>query len=252
MTWAKRRQITIITILVLIVLALIATITAYVLHTPASCIDGKKDQDETGIDCGGRCAAVCAADVQPATINFVRALTVTPGRTDIIAYVYNPNRNAEAKNAHLTMSLYTVDHTPTGIGTITIDLPAFSTIPLFIPRAGDGTAIEAFLGFASGSPQWTKPADASLATVRPTVRDIILSNNATPRITATMVNPSAYPVLNTTVVATVFDAQGNAIAATQTFVATLPSQGTAPLIFQWNAPFVSIPAREEVIPVPTI
>jgi hypothetical protein len=252
MTWARRRQITIISLLTLLVVGILAASTLYFLHTPASCIDGKKNQDETGIDCGGRCTTVCAADIQPATISFVRALTPSAGRTDVIAYLYNPNRNAEAKDTKLTLELFGANHTPTSIGTIKLDVPAFSTIPLFIPRAGDGTAVEAFLDFASGSPQWTKPAGANSARIQPTVRDIILTNGSLPRITATLVNPTARPIVNTTIVATVFDAQGNAIAATQTFVASLPSQGTTPLIFQWNVPFAGVPAREEVLPIPTI
>ena len=60
------------------------------------------------------------------------------------------------------------------------------------------------------------------------------------------------PFYNTTLVATIFDEAGNAIAASQTFVPTLSSQGTAPLTFTWNQAFAAPVARVEILPVPQL
>jgi hypothetical protein len=84
------------------------------------------------------------------------------------------------------------------------------------------------------------------------VENIVPKEGTAPRITATLVNPLAQPFYNTTLVATIFDEGGNVIAASATLVPTLPSQGTAPLIFTWNEPFSAPVARVEILPVPVL
>ena len=73
-------------------------------------------------------------------------------------------------------------------------------------------------------------------------------NGPMPKITAVLTNPIAYPIYNEKVVATVFNAQNNAIGASQTVVPILPAQGTAPIVFTWNQAFTSQPARVEILP----
>ncbi len=49
--------------------------------------------------------------------------------------------------------------------------------------------------------------------------------------------------------ATVFDAQGNAIAATQTLLPEVPPQGRAEAVFVWNEPFAVPAGRIDIVPV---
>jgi hypothetical protein len=50
-------------------------------------------------------------------------------------------------------------------------------------------------------------------------------------------------------VITVFDERDNAIASSQTIVSLIAPFADAEAIFTWRAPFVSAPARVEVLPL---
>jgi hypothetical protein len=73
-------------------------------------------------------------------------------------------------------------------------------------------------------------------------------NSVPPKITASLKNPLAYTSYDKTVVATVFDAAGNAIAASQTVIPTFPPFGTVPVVFTWNQPFSSPADHVEILP----
>lgn len=249
MNWATKRQVIAISIFAGVLALVIAAITFFFFYTPASCIDLKQNQDETGIDCGGSCSTLCTSDALPARISFVRVLTPAPGRTDVIAYIDNPNEAAEALGAHLTLDLYADSQAKVGTQEVTLDLPAQGSVPLYLPNVGNGTATKAFLTFVAGSPIWTKTTQK--VTI-PVVQDSALQNTQTPRITATLKNPVAQTLRNITIVATVFDENNNAIGATQTFVSELPSQGTASIVFNWNTSFINTPVRYEIVPVPKL
>ncbi len=249
MTWATKRQLTVISVLVALLLVLIAAVAFFFLYKPASCVDGKQNQNETGVDCGGSCSTFCASEASSAIVRFVRVLTPVPGRTDVIAYIDNPNDTAEARGVHLTLELYDDAQVKIATQQIILDLPIKGTVPLYISNVGDGTATRAFLTFNDGGPLWTK---ATQKPTLPIVKDGVLQNTQTPRITAKLQNPVASTLKNITLIATVFDEKNNAIAATQTFVTELPSQGTATIVFSWNAPFVGTPVRFDIVPVPTL
>ncbi|HEY0010904.1 MAG TPA: hypothetical protein VGB97_03270 [Candidatus Paceibacterota bacterium] len=253
MSWAGRRKALIITVASMTLLAVLAIIGFAVFYQVPSCSDGKQNQDERGIDCGGACSLVCTADVGTLPIvNFVRPTTPQPGRTDIIAYIENRNTNAEAEDAPFLLEVHDAQGRVIATKTVTVDLPAATVVPFYAANvAPRGTeAGVAFLTPKAESIIWTRPPASR--PVLPSVSNIAVTEGDAPRITATLVNPFAEPVYNTVLVATVFDVSGNAMAASQTLVPTLPSQGTSPLIFTWNAPFAASVARYEILPVPRV
>jgi hypothetical protein len=256
MDWAHRRRTVVWVIIAAVIVAALAILAFAIFYKTPSCIDHTQNQGETGIDCGGPCSTVCSAGTaitpgsevaQPATVRFVRAIPQS-GRTDVIAYIDNPNRDALSTGAHMTLDLYTNDDEDLRTH-LSLDIPAGKSVPVFIPGAATGgvTIRQAFLAFDSGYPVWTKQAQPAAA---PTTSGITIENADTfPRVTATLQNSIAYPLSNVTVAATVFDAAGSAIAASRTLVQTLPGQGTAPLVFTWNEPFSAPPARVELVPL---
>ena len=84
----------------------------------------------------------------------------------------------------------------------------------------------------------------------PKVGNISIEGTDTrPRITATLENQTAYVERSIPLIATVFDAQGQVIAASQTIVPTLPPQGSAQAVFTWSEPFGAPYARVDIVPV---
>jgi hypothetical protein len=246
--WGRHRKALIIAILVSIGVFLVAiTGIATFYHAP-SCNDDSQNQGETGVDCGGPCSHLCTPEEIAPQVIFVRALNQQSGRTDVVAQIANKNPDAAAKDVSFTVTLYAEDNTVITTTKGTVDLAPNGNTPVFISgvASGNRTVKQTFLTIDQSSLYWYKYKDD-----RPivTVSDVVLTPGNAPRVTATVSNPTAFPLLNLPVVITVFDAANNAIAASRTVVASVPPLGDASLIFTWNAPFVGSAAREEVTPL---
>lgn len=248
MSWASRRKFTIIAAIVVVLLALVGALTFAVLYESPTCLDGKHNGEETGIDCGGGCAYVCLAEVEEPVVRFVRPFSPQPGRYDVIAYIDNRNPSLAAKNVRMTVELFDESRTLLGTKDASIDIPAGGTVPLFIPEAyrGDRVVSQAFLSFDSETLRFYAPRDRHTV---PSVTGVETQNTETPRISAELENATAYPMYDIRPVATVFDIEGNAIAASQTYLPQLGAYGEARILFTWNRAFIGTPARVEVLPV---
>lgn len=248
MTWASRRQFLIISGIVAVFAAIIFATAIAVFYKTPTCTDGKQNDDETGIDCGGSCTYLCRVDVEMPLVRFVRSFSPQPGRYDVIAYVDNRNTSAGAKDVHATVELYDENRFLLGTKDATLDLPPGATVPVYLPEAyrGDKRVAQAFLSFDEPSLRFFEPKKPHIV---PTVTNVEMLNADTPRIRATLVNPTAFPLYNIRPIATVFDSDGNAIAASQTILPQLGGQAETNVLFSWTAAFPSVPARVEVLPL---
>ncbi|MBU1292605.1 hypothetical protein KJ819_00880 [Patescibacteria group bacterium] len=246
MTWAQRRRFMIIGGAVAIGVLLLAGLIVSIVYETPSCTDQVQNQDEAGVDCGGSCARICTVQVDAPRISFARALQQADGRTDVIAYIENRNRGAVAKHARYSVELYNDAGLQIATREDTIDLPAQSIVPIFLPGvyAGSLPVAKAFVSFEEDI-VWTKP---KTELVIPTVSRAEFVQGFQPRINAELQNSSPYALFNVRVVATAFGADGNALAASQTVVREIPARGSASAVFTWNAPFGE-PLRVEVLPI---
>jgi len=248
MSWAARRKFIIIASIVGVIVAVLAvTVIAIVYETP-TCTDGKQNADERGIDCGGACLYQCLADVERPTVRFVRPISPQPGRYDVIAYIDNRNPSLAARGVRVSVELFDMDRISVGTKEATVDIPAGATVPVYIPEAYRGNAVvaQAFLTIDEGSMRFYEPP---VRHTPPVVSAIETEHSGEPRIRAVLDNPTAYPIFDIRPIATVFDREGNAVAASQTYLPQLGAQGEAQIIFAWNRAFSEAPARVEVLPV---
>jgi|CXWL01.1.fsa_nt_gi hypothetical protein len=253
LTWAGKRRAVVISIFTALLVAVFLILAFSIFYKVPTCSDNKKNQDELEVDCGGSCMTLCSSQVSPVSVQFTRVLYPQPNRIDIVSYIDNPNPDAGVRGARFTLDLY--DSTRMRIDTkeVSVDLPPRTTVPVFVPDVSiEGRrVVQAFLTPKEDSFKWSRVTVASKAQV-PTVEEVHLTEGAMPRITATLSNTVARTLYSITLVATVFDVEGKAIAASKTLVPTLPAQGTTPLVFTWNAPFESPVGRVEILPMLTL
>ncbi len=248
MTWALRRRLLILFIITVVVAGIVGG-TAYVtVYQPPSCIDNKQNQDEEGIDCGGVCTYLCSSSQAAPSARFVRTITPLPGRTDVIAYIDNPNPTSAVRNLPFSIELYGPTNAVVAKKDGKLDLPPASTVPVYVPEfyTGSETVTRAFITFDTPQHAWFRYVDDRII---PKVTDITIAPNDTPRITATAVNPTPTTLRNIAFVVTVFDENGNAIAASRTIAPVLPPLGKTPLTFTWAQAFTGTVSRIEVIPL---
>ncbi|MBU2220918.1 hypothetical protein KKD81_03210 [Patescibacteria group bacterium] len=246
LTWSQRRRFTIIGGAAALGIVLLSALVFSVVYETPSCSDQKQNQGETGVDCGGACAKLCAIALDAPRVSFARTLAHPNGRTDVIAYIENRNREAQAKRAAYTIELYDENGLQLLTKAGTIDLPAQSIVPIFEPAiyAGVLNATRVFISFDEDM-IWTEPKKEFLV---PRILRADFISGEQPRVVAELENDSPHPFYNVRVVATAFDIDGNAIAASQTVVREVPPRGNAEAVFTWTASFGE-PFRVEVVPV---
>jgi len=112
--WAFKRRLN-------IVLLIIATIVCFVLipyylshREVPTCFDGKKNQKEEGIDCGGGCALVCKGTVQDLKVLWTKIDEIRDGVYEVAFSVENPNRGVGARNIPYTATLFSENGTEVG------------------------------------------------------------------------------------------------------------------------------------------
>lgn len=248
MSWALRRRLMIIGLIAAVIAILGGLFYFTNIHAAPSCIDSKQNQDEEGIDCGGTCSYFCSASQAAPSTRFVRAVSPSTGRTDVIAYIDNPNVSSAASGLHYTIELYSPTNTVVAKKEGTVDLPPSSTVPIFVPNFFSGSEVvaRAFITFDTPVHLWYRYQETRVV---PKVSNILFSGGETPRVTATAENATTVSLKNVRFVVTVFDEAGDAIAASQTIAPSVPSHGNAPLVFTWPTPFLKPVGRIEVIPV---
>jgi hypothetical protein len=251
--WAGKRRLFIIGGFALAGVVLLAILAFALFYRAPSCTDGKHNGSETGIDCGGSCELLCRADVLAPNVSnppaFARAVSYA-GRTDVVAYVENRNRNAEAKDAPYVIELFDAEGRRLGSREGIMDIPARSVVPVFAPGViqGVGTAVRAFVSFEDDV-RWRTPRGAEdLLTLG--VPQIVTGVN--PRVRVPVENRSASAMPDRTLVAVIYGAGGSIVAASQTVVRALPAYGTAEAVFTWYEPFPEGALRAEVRAVPVL
>lgn len=250
MSWAAQRRLVVLLIVGSFIAAIASTILIASFYEAPSCGDGIQNQDETGIDCGGSCAFLCTADMQPPTILFTKPLSSIPGRTDVIASIENKNATAGAKDVPYTVAVYDANRTLLQEARGTLDLPPGATVPLYIPGvvSGKHTAVTAFVSINGPAIMWYRLAQDPR--ILPKVSNITLGGQAgAPRVTATLSNTTVTPLRNVKAVVVVRDGAGNVIGASQTVVPLVPGQGQATATFTWGSAFSTLPVSIEVTPI---
>ncbi|MFZ1626695.1 MAG: hypothetical protein WAT81_02710 [Candidatus Moraniibacteriota bacterium] len=100
------KRLTIITVYCLVFLVI--GVGLYLVFKPKpTCFDGKQNQNERGIDCGGICTMVCMEKIVGNDL-LVREITFIPGdrgHYDVVARIFNPNNDIGAASFRYALFL---------------------------------------------------------------------------------------------------------------------------------------------------
>jgi len=248
-SWSTRRQLTYFFGFFAVLIAG-AAFAAALLWPRASCQDGRRNQNELGIDCGGPpvggCPAVCANEALPMRALWARVLTLGVGSYDLVGFVNNPNPDLRATRLPYEIKFF--DQANSLINSVhgNFSLWPQESLPIFVPNINVGRRIpaRAYLGF-TGAPRWER-SSSSLSVL--TITDDNFVNAPTPVLKARLTNNSLNPVAKISVVVLLSDVEHNTFAASSTFVERLEPNGTADISFTWPSPFTNPPAFTDFYP----
>jgi len=262
MSWATQRKILYFLGFVVIVAAIAFGVFYFYTNHPATCFDGIQNQNEIGIDCGGPCTKLCSATVLMPVVLWSRLFTLAPGVYSAVAYVENPNANAQAFSVPYTFNFYNSTGLLLGSRSGTAYIPAggqnFSIVESNITVGMASSSVDAFASslvkttFQFAMPiNWQKilTAAADFNAIKIENQTKTFTPNTSPRVEADIANISYHDLPRIDIFAVLYDSADNAIGVSKTFIAGLPKQSSQHIVFTWITPFTVPPARVELLPV---
>jgi hypothetical protein len=245
MSWASKRKILYITLLIFVIGVVTAPLV-YIYYPRPTCTDGKQNQNEVGIDCGGPCTKVCK--VPGPKVLWTRSFKVASGVYAATTLISNPNAslNLIARSVPYQFRLYDSENVLVAERKGVLTIPALSSFPIFEGGISTGhrDATKASFVFTE-DPQWEHGVEAKRLKVSNTV---LTDAQTAPKLSAELTNTSATDFSNVHVIAVLFDDRGNAIGSSETFIDQIASQKTTPVFFTWPIPFAQNPSRIEIYP----
>jgi hypothetical protein len=249
-SWAVKRRSKVIFWFSTVFLVVYGTYFAYKTYKPPTCFDGKENQDEIGVDCGGVCSLLCMSQIEPLGTVWTRSFQVSDTLWSALAYVENPNPEGQTEEAQYVFKLYDKSNTliaeRAGSTFVTQDL----TLPIFEGRIDTGgkTPYRTEFDWVRSTP-WYKVDGVYTVVLE---EQELLNIDTKPELKATLVNKDPYNLKNIEIVAIVYDKDKNAIAASKTFVDSLSPRGKSNITFAWSRPFTGTPERWQLVArVPT-
>lgn len=109
MSWSSRRKSLFGFGFALIAIIFIGIPLFKIFYVEPTCFDGIKNQNEVDVDCGGKCARVCASSFLSPRIEWSRADKITDGVYNLAAYIVNPNLDGAAINVPYSFKAYDKD-----------------------------------------------------------------------------------------------------------------------------------------------
>ncbi len=251
MSWALRRQV----LFFLIVTAVFCGI-GYLIISPyynkaPTCTDGKQNGTETGIDCGGSCLIACTIEVDQISILWSRAFRVVPGRYNAVAYLENKNENTVVNKIKYRFRFADKDNIYIGKREGETYIPPKGKFAVFAPAVDVGNSIPVYTTFEFEEvPTWIQVSKEKVNQLKIFVSDIKLENeNTEPKLTATIKNGSLYRIPDISFVVILYDALGNAVSVSNTFLSVLQGEETNTISYTWREPFSTPVVSKEIIPI---
>jgi hypothetical protein len=254
MTWGLKRQ-----IFYIVVLVLFFSIFGFLIISPSfnkapSCIDKKKNGDETGIDCGGSCLNFCFDQTEAVSILWARAFRVVPGRYNAVAYFINHNKNAAVEKINYRFRFADTNNIYIGKREGSTFIPPGGNFSVFEPGIDIGNSIPVYVTFEfTEIPQWFQVSEEKIDQLKILVSNIQLVDEATsPKLSATLKNNSLFTIPDMNVITILYDVNRNAISASRTFIDQFNPLQVADINFTWPEPFKEKVVAKEIIPMHNI
>jgi len=203
-----------------------------VFFQPSSCFDQVMNGDERGIDCGGSCVRICAADVLPPKIVWSESFEIIPGQYNAVAYIENFNQTAATPELTYRFELLSGDEVVAERQGKTL-LPPNSVYPVFegrIKTRDDAKVTDTRLTIEPVA-LWL-PASVGRDQFR-TLDVQLLNANTQPRLNAKVENTEITVARDVEIVATIFNRSGQPLTASQTFVETFNPRSVRDVVFTW-------------------
>jgi len=242
MSWASRRQLIYLFLTVLLFIAI--GIGGFLYFKPqATCLDGKKNQDEEIVDCGGVCGA-CLGETKEIIILWSDVFPLGDGVYEIASLVRNPNFFAGLPKLKYTFKLYDENNIIIAIKEGETFMNPNEDYLIFETGITVGERIPKRVFIELGDLNW-KRIEKERAQIA--ISEKSFSNSLFPSLEAKITNKTLSAIGDIEAVAILFDAEDNAIGVSVTKVGTLLSESSEKVSFTWPHQFDVDPASDKIL-----
>jgi len=204
------------------------------LYAPATCFDNIQNGSELAVDCSGSCTRICAFTVSQPVVAWAKSFKITDGQYNAVAYVENNNKGIGTPAIEYIFKLYDKSGLITERRGTTV-LPPDNTYPIFEGRIETGSREPTETTLELSPVKLWLPSTFSRSQFK-TANLQLLGADVRPRLNVTLSNTDLNESRDVEVVATIFNAQGVPLTASQTFIKNIHGRGQADVVFTWPRP----------------
>lgn len=252
LSWRAKQQFKYFSFVAGVALLILGAGFFFIFTRPGTCSDGKQNNGELGIDCGGACPRLCPFEVSDVIVHWSRTFPAREGSYDAVAFLENPNFNAGVKKFSYALKLYDAKNILVGARMGSTFLNPGERFVIY----EDGIRVEGGAGIpqraffeADEEIYWE-----SVAPLRE--KDIIVSetrfeaphDGGLPRVTALFTNQSTSDFKDIEAVVLLLDAEGNARDVSKTIISRLDAGEAKSVVFLLSKSIREAPARIEIYP----
>lgn len=241
-SWTVKKQLAYLGVFLIVV---IITVSFFVLKIIApTCFDGKQNQDEGGVDCGGVCSQECLGVIKDLTVLWSKPLKISESRYDVVALAENRNLFLSAKSVKYQFKFYDDRNILIATREGEIFVNPGKKFAIFESNIDVGARKPArvFLEFQKDI-KWEIYKDENLGLI---VSKKEYKDKPRPVISATLENKTQANIKGVYAVAVVYDKEGNAIASSATKIKEINRDSSAELFFTWSENFDGEYFRDEI------
>lgn len=248
MSWASKRQFKYLLIVLGVFLLLIFWIVYPMIFKEQTCFDGKLNQDETGIDCGGSCSQICSEDALSPIIVWSRAFPVTGSIYNLVAFIENPNKDAAIYKANYEFRVYNTENKLIGRREGSTFIPPNQQFAVFEPRFDLGESEIRSISFEFIPPFAWHKKEPILNVLPVKVDRVVFENDFNlPSLKARVKNDSIYDIPAFDVIAILYDVDNNAVNVSKTQKEGLASNSSLSVSFTWPEALLGIPVKHDIL-----
>ncbi|MEK7462645.1 MAG: vWA domain-containing protein [Patescibacteria group bacterium] len=202
-------------------------------YSPGDCFDTMMNNTESGTDCGGACVRICTATITPPKVLWAKSFEITDGQYNAVAYIENQNQIAATPELKYTFEFFAGDK-KVGEKSGTTVLPPKSIYPIFEGRLYFDESITETKLTVEPAELWV-PTTLGREQFKTTSLDLIAVDTE-PRLNVSIENTALTKAVGIEVVATLFNAIGEPITASQTFIDSFEGRSNKDIVFTWPQP----------------
>lgn len=249
MDWSSKRQLLYGAGVFLIAVLLLFLSFRNVLIKEPTCGDGKKNGNETGIDCGGDCVRYCQDTLGLPKVRWFRFFPVTNGFFHALAYIEHPYPNAGIKDLSYTFKIFDEENRVIAERTGKTFVGSFGKSAIFEPLIKVADKIPYSISFEiNKNTFWEKlPNGTTSIQVEPerTILDESQINET--KLSVNLFNQSELNLYNVVVIAILYDEDGNAITVSKTEIPSFGYKERKTVYFTWPFDLSAPVARTEIV-----